>query len=122
MSSLSYQQWIYTKYKITQLNGIQKTLHLLQLVIAFISWLLLCFSLAKIDSSEKSIIPPQLKHRPSYFRYEAHLAQGQTQEPQTVKAALSTPEKAKWLKAMGREMNSPEENMKKHVYSILAKI
>ena len=50
------------------------------------------------------------KHRPDYYGYEANLAQGQMQEPQTVKAALSTPEKAKWLKVMEREMNSLEEN------------
>ena len=58
-----------------------------------------------VESAREERTPPQVvhqssrpKHRPDNYRYEANLAQGQTQEPQTVKAALSTPEKAVELK------------------------
>ena len=50
------------------------------------------------------------KYRPNFYGYEANFTQSQTQEPQSVEAALSTPEKAKWLEAMEKEMNSLEKN------------
>ena len=50
------------------------------------------------------------KYRPNFYGYGANFTQSQTQEPQSVEAALSTPEKAKWLEAMEKEMNSLEKN------------
>ena len=50
------------------------------------------------------------KKMPDYFSWEANLAENCVQEPHTVEEALSTPEKAHWVKAMEKEMKSLQEN------------
>ena len=50
------------------------------------------------------------RQTPDYFGWEANLAGSQVQEPHTVEEAKSTPEKAHWLKAMGKEMKSLQES------------
>ena len=67
-------------------------------------------------SNESSSLQPTVrrstrpKKMPDYFSWEANLAENCVQEPHTVEEALSTPEKAHWVKAMEKEMKSLQEN------------